>query len=212
MNSDLIDNLVDDLRPTRRGALRWLLVGALAVGVILAAILMVPSIGLRPDIVNALANATFWIKLGYTVVLALLGLIAAIALARPDTGKWPGLWAVGGVFLITLAGGLLQWASAPEAAKPILMFGATALICPILIIAFSAPVMAITMAAMRRMAPANPTLAGLAAGLASGGAGAAVYSLHCGEVGLLFLALWYSVGVGAVALSGALIGRVVLRW
>jgi hypothetical protein len=211
-NPDLIDRLVDDLRPTRRGALQWMLFGAVTVGILIATAMMVPWIGLRADILTAPGTAMFWIKLGYTSVLALLGLAAAMALSRPEKNSWPGLWAVGGVFLVTLAGGLLQWGNASEAVRPILAVGSTALVCPFYIIAFSAPVLAIMLVVMRRLAPTNPTLAGLAAGLASGGAGASVYALHCGENGLLFLALWYSLGVGLVALSGALLGRTLLRW
>ncbi|WP_338609656.1 DUF1109 domain-containing protein [Pelagibacterium nitratireducens] len=211
-NPDLIDRLVDDLRPTPRGALSWMLAGAVTAGIMIAAAIMVPSIGLRADILTAPGTAMFWIKLGYTSVLALLGLTAAMALSRPEKSSWSGLWAVGGVFLLTLAGGLWQWGNASEAIRPVLAFGGTALVCPFFIIAFSAPVLTIMLAAMRRLAPANPTLAGLAAGLASGGAGASVYAFHCGENGLLFLALWYSVGVGLVALSGALLGRTLLRW
>ncbi|AEQ52260.1 NrsF family protein [Pelagibacterium halotolerans] len=212
MSQDLIDRLVSDLRPTRRGALQWLLVGAIAAGMIVAAAIMVPWIGLRADILTAPGTAMFWIKLGYTSVLGLLGLAAAMALSRPDRRKWPALWAVGGVFVLTLAGGLWQWGNAPEAVRPVLVLGGTALVCPFLIVAFSAPVLAIMLASMRRLAPANATLAGLAAGLASGGAGASVYALHCGESGMLFLALWYSVGIGLVALCGAVLGRTLLRW
>lgn len=212
MNPDLIDRLVDDLRPTRRGALQWLLLGAVVTGALIAAAMMVAAIGLRGDIMTAPATAMFWIKLAYTSVLGLLGLLAAMALSRPEKNNWPGVWAVGGVFLLTLAGGLWQWGNAAEATKPVLMFGGTALVCPFLIVVFSAPVLAIMLAAMRRLAPTSPALAGLAAGLASGGAGASVYAFHCGETGLLFLALWYSLGVGLVALGGALLGRVVLRW
>ncbi|MAN78220.1 MAG: RNA polymerase subunit sigma [Rhizobiales bacterium] len=211
-NPDLIDRLVDDLRPTRGGTPQWMLACAVTAGAIIAAIMMVFWIGLRTDILTAPGTAMFWIKLGYTSVLALLGLAAAMALSRPEKDSWPGLWAVGGVFALTLAGGLWQWGNAPEAVRPVLIFGSTALVCPFFIVAFSAPVLAIMLAVMRRLAPANPTLAGLAAGLASGGAGASVYAFHCGEYGMLFLALWYSVGVGLVALSGALLGRKLLRW
>ena len=42
--------------------------------------------------------------------------------------------------------------------------------------------------------------------------GGPVYAFHCGESGLLFLALWHSLGVGLVALSEALMGRTLMRW
>ena len=212
MNQHLIDRLVDDLRPVRRGAMTWLLLGALGAGVLIATAMMAPWIGLRADIVSAPATIMFWIKLGYTLVLALLGLAAAMTLSRPEARRWPGLWTACGVFALVLAAGLWQWGTASAELRPVLALGGTALVCPFYIVAFSAPVLAIMLVAMRRLAPANPTLAGFAAGLASGGAGASVYAFHCGENGLLFLALWYSLGVGIVALSGALAGRTLLRW
>jgi hypothetical protein len=54
--------------------------------------------------------------------------------------------------------------------------------------------------------------AGFAAGLLAGGAGAWVYAFHCTESGLPFITLWYSAGILATALLGAVIGRWLLRW
>ena len=64
-------------------------------------------------------------------------------------------------------------------------------------------------------APRRANQAGLgraAVGLAAGALGAWVYSFHCTEGGLPFLALWYSLGIAAVTAAGALAGRVLLRW
>ena len=58
----------------------------------------------------------------------------------------------------------------------------------------------------------DPTLAGLSAGLMAGALGAWVYSFHCTESGMPFLALWYSLGIAAVMLVGAIAGRLLLRW
>ena len=90
--------------------------------------------------------------------------------------------------------------------------GSSALVCPLYIMALSFPFFAVVMAFMRRLAPTELTLAGAAAGLLAGGLGAWVYSFHCTEGGLPFLAVWYSLGVLAVALAGALLGRSLLRW
>jgi hypothetical protein len=64
---------------------------------------------------------------------------------------------------------------------------------------------------LRRMAPTSLSQAGAVAGLAAGGLGAWVYSFHCTEWGVPFLAVWYSLGVVAVMLVGALAGRIALR-
>ena len=65
---------------------------------------------------------------------------------------------------------------------------------------------------MKGLAPTRLSLAGAAAGLLAGGVGAAIYALHCDEMGAPFLALWYVLGMLMPATLGALIGRHVLRW
>ena len=49
--------------------------------------------------------------------------------------------------------------------------------------------------ALREMAPTRLRLAGAAAGALAGGAGAAVYALHCPELGAPFVAVWYVLGM-----------------
>jgi hypothetical protein len=48
--------------------------------------------------------------------------------------------------------------------------------------------------------------------LTAGGAGAAVYALHCPESGAPFVAIWYSMGILLACGLGALLGPRVLRW
>lgn len=83
--------------------------------------------------------------------------------------------------------------------------------CPLLIVATSAPVLAAILGVMRRMAQTRPALAGLAAGLFSGGMGRSVYSLHCTEIGLVFLLIWYSLGILTASALGAVLGKFILR-
>ena len=212
MSQDTIESLVSDLRPVRRGAMARMLGLGLAAGAVVAAMIMIPWIGLRTDLVAALGSATFWIKFAYTLALTAIGFRAALPLLRPDgTSRWSAL-VVAATFVAMLGAGTVQWIMAPAAQRADLMFGGTALVCPFLIVALSMPTLAITLWIARRFAPTSPTIGGLVAGLAAGGAGAWVYGFHCGEFGLLFLALWYTLGIALVAALGALIGRFVLRW
>jgi hypothetical protein len=50
------------------------------------------------------------------------------------------------------------------------------------------------------------------AGLIAGGLAAALYATHCTDDSPLFVATWYSIAIGAVAVLGALLGRRLLRW
>ncbi|WEX09751.1 DUF1109 domain-containing protein [Chelativorans sp. AA-79] len=212
MTNDLIERLVGDLQPVPRTAMLRLLAGRVAAGLFLSALFMLLVLGLRPDLGSAATGAVFWIKFGYTAGIAALGVPAVLALARPGgRTAWP--W----VTMVALVAGLAatawaQLSAAPEEMREELVVGATALRCPFYIVAVAAPVLAATLAFMRRMAPTRPALAGLAAGLLSGGAGACIYSLHCTEIGLPFLLTWYTSGIIFVSVLGMGLGKLVLRW
>jgi len=65
---------------------------------------------------------------------------------------------------------------------------------------------------LRWMAPTRPMAAGFAAGAFSGGIAATVYGLHCPEATFVFVGLWYTLGVAASGVIGAIAGRYLLRW
>lgn len=212
MTDDLIARLATDLKPVRPDALPRLVLGAVLVSAVIAAIGMLAWLGTRADIATAPGTMIFWTKFGYTLTLALLGAAATLALARPEGSiRWP--WLVAPALLaLLLIGAIIQLAGAePDQIMP-LTIGGTSLVCPWRIVVLSLPVLLALMLALRRLAPANPTLAGLAVGLFAGGTGAWIYSFACGENGMMFLALWYTLGIAIVAGLGALLGRFLLRW
>lgn len=212
MTDDLIERLAADLKPVPRYAMQRLLLCAAFAGIVLSVILMLLWLGPRPDLGGAMRDSIFWIKFIYTAALGALGLPAVLALSRPGGRTvWPW-FGVLGVLCALAAAAWVQLASAPPALAHELVFGATSLMCPFLIVAASAPVLAAVLGVMRRMAPTRPALAGLAAGLFSGGMGASVYSLHCTEIGLVFLLTWYSFGILTASALGAVLGKVILRW
>lgn len=211
MTNDLIDRLASELKPTLPRALERRLWVALCVGLILTCIggaLLLTAIG-RP-FGAAFGSNMFWVKAGYTLAFGLMGLAAAPVLARPD-GRiaWP---MAGSALLVLLALtlGTLSWMQA-DWAMPALM-GGTAMVCPWLITLTGAPILISLLAALRGMAPRSPALAGFAAGLAAGGFGAWAYAFYCGETGMMFMAVWYSLGILLTALLGAILGRLLLNW
>jgi hypothetical protein len=212
MTDDLIARLSADLKPVRRGILWQLLIGALVVGGVIAAIAMYMMLGLREDIATAPTTMIFWTKSFYTFALAVLGFCATIVLARPDgRTRWPWIAAIG-LGLLLAIGAAMQLMIMPADQTMHLIVGSSSLVCPLYIVGLSLPVLAGVMLVLRRMAPARPTLAGFAPGLFAGGTGAWVYTFHCGENGMMFLTLWYTLGILIVAAIGALIGRFALRW
>lgn len=212
MTDELIARLADDVRPVRRSALPRRLVLGLAIGAIIAFAVMVPWIGLRPDYPAAFADPVFWSKFAFTLLFAGFGFWAAERLSRPGGSiRLPVIGVMGLVVLTGIAGMGQIMLSPPEAVRD-LMLGGTALVCPFYIVALSVPIYAAIIVVMRRLAPTNLTLAGFAAGLAAGSASSWVYAFHCGESGLPFITLWYTAGILAAALLGAVLGRWVLRW
>lgn len=212
MSEALIDRLAADLRPSHGRALARRLVTGWAVGLAASALLIVGLVGARRDFAAAAGERMFWMKLGYPMLLAVLALRACGPLARPfGAGRGRLAWLAWPIVLV----GLLAWsalATAPATARAGLVAGHSAAACTGLILAASAPPFAGLLWAFRTLAPVRLRLAGFAAGLAAGGAGAAAYALHCEETAAPFLAAWYSLGVLGAGVIGALAGPRLLRW
>lgn len=212
MTDDLIARLSADLKPVRSMAMQRLLLGAVLVSGIIAAVAMSMWLGMRPDMDTARTTMMFWSKFTYTLAIAILGGCATLVLARPDgRTRWPWL-AAAALLAVMLVIAAIQLARAePDDMMP-MVFGGTAILGPLRIVLLSLPILLATFLALRRLAPANPTLAGFAAGIMAGGTGAWIYSFACGENGMMFVALFYTLGIVVVGLLGAVLGRFLLRW
>jgi hypothetical protein len=81
-----------------------------------------------------------------------------------------------------------------------------------LIALLSLPILAALFIALRSLAPTRLRAAGAAAGALAGGVAAAAYALHCNEMALPFLAIWYVLGMAVPAVLGALLAPRWLRW
>ena len=181
-------------------------------GMLLAAVLLVALLGVRADLSLAAAQPSFWQKLLYCAAVAIAGAYALSRLARPGarTSALPVLLALP-LVLISILAVLAVLAAAPEA-RPGLLWGVTWKVCPWLIAALSAPVMLAIVGVLKLLAPTRLRLTGAVAGLTSGALAAAVYCLHCPEVGSPFVACWYTLGMLIPAALGALIAPRVLAW
>ena len=157
-------------------------------------------------------TSAFWLKFTYTALAGACALAAVERLARPGCTARGALLA--GVLLIAsiVLLGAMEFVGAPEAMRPRLFWGGSATLCPLFITALSLPILFGTISAVRGLAPTRLMLAGAAVGLLSGATGALVYSFHCTETSMTFLAIWYSVGMAAVGLLGAIVGQRALRW
>lgn len=208
---DLIAQLSDRLTPVRRHAVERILLAGVGLGVIGAAIVMLAWLGPRPDMAWAMTQFHFWMKFFYTLALAVPGLWLVARAGRPGAPVGAPLLSLGlplaAILLLALAA-----LTAPGADTHALMMGGSANVCARNILLVGLPVLAGAFWALRRLAPTRPMLAGAAAGLLAGSAGAFVYAFHCTESAAPFVAIWYSLGIGLSALLGAIAGRWALRW
>ena len=212
MSDELIARLSEDLQPTARGAVAGRLCAGLLAGFAASLLLVLAVLGARPDLATAAGEGMFWVKLGYAASFAAIAVWACERLARPGARASRRLAWLAAPVLVLAALAVLRLAQAPPGAQGGLLMGHSAHVCPWLILAFSAPPLAGLVWALRGLAPTRLRLAGLAVGLAAGGAGAAAYALHCDEMAAPFLVVWYSLGVLAAGGLGWLLGPRLLRW
>ena len=173
---------------------------------------MLLKFGVRPDIDQAVLLPMFWVKLLFPAVLSAAAWTVLQRLARPG-GRIGGSWL--GIVLPVLALWILaavSLAGVPAELRSGLVMGQTWRTCSASIALLSLPAFVAAFVALASLAPTRPAWAGACAGAMAGGAGAAVYALHCPELEAPFLAVWYGLGIAIPVVAGALIGPRLLRW
>jgi hypothetical protein len=194
--------------PAPRDGRRLALAAALVLPVLVALVAAVEGLvplSLWPE------SATLW-KLGYAAVLAAAGVWLLRRAGRPGVGVLlPGM-ALAGLLAVVATVGLADWLAIPPGMQLGKLAGHSALVCPVAILAMSVPMLGLALWAARGLAPTRPVLAGAAAGLLAGGVAALAYGLACTEGALVFVAVWYSLGMALACGLGALAGRWLLRW
>jgi hypothetical protein len=206
----LIDMLARGAGPAPRGVAWRRLAPATAFGVGLSAALSMAWLGLVPP--EMFAGPALWTKLAYAAMLGVAAGLLASRLGRPAAPTrqaWNRTWTVIGAMGVL---GLLAWWITPSPERLPALLGHSWALCPWAVLGLSLPALAAMLWAMRGLAPTRPRLAGFAAGLLAGAAGAAGYSLACTEESLAFVAVWYTAGVVLSAGLGALLGPRLLRW
>jgi hypothetical protein len=208
---DLIEALAADsgVRPVRLDvAFR----AAATIAVITAGVAFMLFLGPREDAAASLATVRFPFKFAVTITLALAAAAAALRLSRPGA---PMGYARAALLAapVLLAGGIaLELMVVPHELWAPRLIGRNWAFCLAYVPALSAGPLALLLLALRRGAPSSPALAGAAAGLLAGAIGATFYAAHCIDDSPLFVATWYTLGIGIVTAAGALIGSHLLRW
>ena len=209
---DLIDQLASGVSPVADGSPPRRLAALAAGGAVLALVLVLAWLKLRPDLAQAAADRMFWMKAVYTAALGVAGFWACERLARPEGRAGKALIFGGAVLALFVGIGVGQMLGADAETRMAMLRGGSWTRCTLNILVLGLPTTLAILLAMRRMAPTQPMLAGFAAGALAGGVAATVYGLHCAESTMTFVGLWYTLGVLACATVGAVAGRWVLRW
>lgn len=185
---------------------------ATVAGVGAATLLMLITLRLRSDLVEATLLPMFWGKLAFAGCLAAMALLLVKSLSMPGQplGFAPLLLAAPPAMMWVAGAQELASTAAPE--RSLVLLGQTWAVCPALIAMLATPVLGATIWAIRGLAPTRLRSAGAAAGLFSGAAGAAVYSLHCPEMAPSFIGTWYLLGILLPTAVGAAVGPRLLRW
>jgi hypothetical protein len=209
---ELIARLAENPAPVGRNATARTLARGLFAGAFAALTLTVMVLGMRRDMHTAVFDWQYWAKFSYPLAFAALGFFTVERLSRPGIRATSQAVLEAAPFALAVALALTQWWTAPVEQHYHMLFGHSYLLCPWLIVLVSLPVLVGVLWSMRQLAPTRPAIAGLAAGLFAGATGAWIYAFSCNESSLVFVAIWYTLGIVLTGFLGALIGPRVLRW
>jgi hypothetical protein len=169
-------------------------------------------LGPREGALASLAEPRFVLKFVETLLLGATAAGLAMRLMRPAAatrGARRMLLAAPALLLVAVVVEL-QLVPAPDWGRRLI--GTNWWVCLTFVPLLSLPLLAAGLLALRHGAPTQPRVAGAVAGLLAGGLAAALYASHCIDDSPLFVATWYTLAIGLVALAGSLLGPRVLRW
>lgn len=206
----LIDMLARQAGPAPRALAARRLTPAVASGLVLAVAGALAWFGPIPA--ELYADPGPWIKFGYAGLLAAAALWWVSRLGRPAAPAAAPARAAGGVVGLMVLLGAATLLAVPGGERVDTLMGHSWLSCPVSVLVLSLPTLAGAFWALRGLAPTRLRRAGFAAGVLAGAVGAFSYATSCNELAPSFVAVWYTAGIGAAGLLGALLGPRLLRW
>lgn len=208
--NDLISLLAEDA-PVKMRLGRMLAIALLA-GVVASALVLLSTVGVRPNLATAIETVRVLFKIGFTLVLAVVACRFVFVVGRPGRSLRVRGFQLAIPALLLAVAVVFELLVLPEQAWTTSMIGQNAGFCLFFIPVLSLAPLVGFLFVLKNGAPANPGLAGASAGLAAGAIAAALYAFHCPDDSPLFLAVWYSIAVLLVTTVGFIVGRRWLRW
>lgn len=196
----------------RRAQPGGLLLLAVAASVLLAGTMLLGSMGVRADFAAALTSVRFLFKFAVTITVAATAFVLVRRSLYPEaSAKLPWAVLLAGPLLL-LGGVAAELTVLPAEAWNMASSGKNGFLCLTVVPALGIGPLAILIWVLRRGAPTHPGLAGLCAGLLAGGIAATFYAANCTDDSPLFVATWYPIAIGALALLGGVLGSRFARW
>ena len=185
---------------------------AMVCGFALSAVVFFWQLGWRPDIGEARGTLRFLFKFMATGALLVPAAILVARLARPDAA--PGIfgWAILIAPLLLVTASSADLIASPSNVWTTKLIGANAAACVALILLLSVAPLTALLFELSDGAPAKPRITGAVAGIAAGALAATLYAMHCTDDSPLFVATWYTIAIGIMALAGSVLGERLLRW
>lgn len=197
-NDALILQLSADLRPVRRRN-AWREAGLLLLvcGLELALVL---GMGLmRPDMGRVIGSAYMLWKLGGLAVLAVIsGWVAVRSFSPIIVPGWGVLLTLVLTGVMIVAGAFVGSGGSDGVAMLDRLSPVHGMLCASSITVMALPILGIMALLMRRGAPTHPRASALAAGMAAGLSGAAIFAFCCPVNDPLYVVVWYAAGCAAV--------------
>ena len=212
MDTDqLIRTLAAD-NPHRARPVGFALMLALLAAAPVSLLMFFTELGIRPDVMVAMRNPFFDLKLAVTLALAIAAIAVSLHLSRPEASLRGIGWlllAPVGILTAAIGGEMMMPQRLPMMTR---LVGENWWTCLMTIPLMSLPLLAGAMIGLRHGAQARPAVAGAIAGMLSAGLAATLYASHCTDDSPLFVATWYTLATALVAAIGALAGAKLLRY
>ncbi|MET0239478.1 MAG: DUF1109 domain-containing protein [Sphingobium sp.] len=196
----LILDLSADLAPVqRRSVLREAAV--LVALAVVELILIVGAGAMRPDMGQVILSPFMLWKMGSLVLLAGVTCTIAVRSFAPPASSRRGLMLALALAILAIVGWVFVTLGA-DSGRSLLerLSPVHGMLCATAITVLAMPLMAALAILMRRAAPVRPRESALACGLAAATCGALIFTACCPMNDPLYIAVWYSLGVAAVAI------------
>ena len=212
MKTDDLITVLATFRPPAPSAWQLRLLNiSLGFALAIAVAVMAMTLGVRPGIMEALAEPAVLAKIIFVSSLVGLSLIAFEGEARPVPARRRP-WLIMLPFAAMAALAVATLAAAPFGLWGEIVRGGNWLVCLVSVPALALPAAIILILVGRQRAATDLPRAGWSLGFLAGAVGAFAYALHCPDDAAPFVLVWYGAGVGLCSLIGRSMASVVLRW